>query len=96
MTANFILDKRFYYVGIPDTLNHYGRTPLVLSISSDGQSFNQHFIIADENYKIKKEGLWKGGQYGYPYSFIHNDYMYVIISRQKEAIEVIRFKLNQL
>ena len=83
-------------MGIPDTLNHYGRTPLVLSISADGKSFNQHFIIADENYNLKKEGLWKGGQYGYPYSFIYKDYMYVIISRQKEAIEVIRFKINQL
>jgi BNR repeat-like domain len=89
-------DRRFYYVGIPDTLNHYGRSPLVLSISTDGKSFNQHYIIADENYTLKKEGLWKGGQYGYPYSFIHKDYMYVIISRQKEAVEVIRFKLNQL
>lgn len=89
-------DKRFYYVGIPDTLNHYGRTPLILSLSVDGKSFNQHYIIADEIYTLKKEGLWKGGQYGYPYSFIHQGYMYVIISRQKESIEVIRFKLNQL
>jgi hypothetical protein len=26
-------DKRFYYVGIPDTLHHYDRNPLVLSLS---------------------------------------------------------------
>ncbi len=89
-------DNRFYYVGIPDTLNHYSRTPLILSVSADGNAFTQHYIIADENYTLKKEGLWKGGQYGYPYSFIRGDYMYVIVSRQKEAVEVIRFKLNQL
>lgn len=89
-------DKRFYYVGIPDTLNHYGRTPLIISISDDGKSFNQHYIIADETYTLKKEGLWKGGQYGYPFSFIHDDYIYVITSRQKEAIEAIRFTLDQL
>ena len=89
-------DKRFYYVGIPDTLHHYARTPLVLSLSNDGKLFSKNYIIADEPYTLKKEGLWKGGQYGYPDIMIYKDYMYVIISRQKEAIEVIRFKLNQL
>lgn len=89
-------DGRFYYVGIPDTLNHYGRNPLVISISDNGQQFNRHYIIADELYQLKKEGLWKGGQYGYPHTMIYNGHMYVIISRQKEAIEVIRFKLDEL
>lgn len=89
-------DKRFYYVGIPDTLHHYARTPLVISLSSDGKFFNKHFIIADEEYTLKKAGLWKGGQYGYPFTMLLNGYMYVIVSRQKEAIEIIRFKVNQL
>lgn len=91
-----LADGRFYYVGIPDTLHHYARNPLVLSLSKDGKIFNQHFIIANEEYKLKKEGLWKGGQYGYPHTMIYDGYMYVIISRQKEAIEVLRFKLDQL
>jgi hypothetical protein len=89
-------DKRFYYVGIPDTLHHYERNPLVLSLSNDGTLFNRHYIIANSKYQMKKEGLWKGGQYGYPYTFIKNGYMYIIVSRQKEAIEVLRFKLDQL
>ncbi|SCW41534.1 exo-alpha-sialidase [Mucilaginibacter sp. NFR10] len=89
-------DKRFYYVGIPDTLHHYDRNPLVLSLSSDGKSFDKNYIIADELYHLKKEGLWKGGQYGYPHTIIYNGYMYVIISRQKEAIETLRFSLKQL
>ncbi len=89
-------DKRFYYVGIPDTLHHYDRNPLVLAISNDGKKFDKQYIIADEIYTLKKAGLWKGGQYGYPHTMIWKGYMYVIISRQKEAIEVIRFKLNQL
>lgn len=89
-------DKRFYYVGIPDTFHHYARTPLVLSLSNDGKLFNQNYIIADQAYTLKKEGLYKGGQYGYPHTMIYNGSMYVIISRQKEAIEVIRFKLKQL
>ena len=89
-------DKRFYYVGIPDTLHHYARTPLVLSLSDDGKLFNKNYIIADQPYTLRKEGLYKGGQYGYPHTMIYKGYMYIIISRQKEAIEVIRFKLDQL
>jgi hypothetical protein len=89
-------DQRFYYVGIPDTVHHYARTPLILSLSSDGRFFDKQYLIADQPYQLQKEGLWKGGQYGYPHTIIHKGYMYVIISRQKEAIEVIRFRLRQL
>jgi len=86
----------FYYVGIPDTLHHYARTPLVLAISKDGKDFSRQYIIADEPYTLKQEGLWKGGEYGYPHTMIYNGYMYIIVSRKKEAIEVIRFDLGQL
>lgn len=89
-------DGRFYYVGIPDTLHHYARTPLVLALSRDGVSFDKMYIIADQPYTLKKEGLWKGGQYGYPFTLIDDDYFYVIVSRQKEAIELLRFRLSQL
>ena len=89
-------DKRFYYVGTPDTLHHYDRNPLVIALAKDGAYFNQQYIIADEPYTLKKAGLYKGGQYGYPHTIIDKGYFYVIISRQKEAIEVIRFKLGEL
>lgn len=89
-------DGRVYYVGIPDTLHRNDRNPLVLSISDDGQLFNHHYIIADELYQLKQEGLWKGGQYGYPHTIINDGWLYIIVSRQKESIEVLRFKLEQL
>ncbi|WP_190295414.1 exo-alpha-sialidase [Mucilaginibacter rubeus] len=89
-------DKKFYYVGIPDTLHHYDRNPLVLSLSKAGKSFDKNYIIADELYHLKKEGLWKGGQYGYPHTIVYNGVMYVIISRQKESIEALKFDLKQL
>ena len=89
-------DKRFYYVGIPDTMHHYARTPLILSLSKDGKLFNDDFIIADEPYALKKEGLWKGGQYGYPHTIIQGGYLYIIVSRQKEAVELLRVKLKDL
>lgn len=85
-------DGRIYYTGIPDTLHHYARTPLVLAISRDGVLFDDQYMIADQPYTLKKEGLWKGGQYGYPHTMIAGGDLYVIFSRQKEAIEVIRFR----
>ena len=89
-------DGRFYYVGVPDTVRHYNRNPLVLSLSKDGRRFHDHYFIADSEYNLKKEGLWKGGQYGYPHTMIHDEYMYIIVSRQKETVEVLLFKLDQL
>lgn len=89
-------DHRYYYVGIPDTLHHNARTPLVLSVSKDGKLFGENYIIADQPYALKKNGLYKDGQYGYPHTIIYDGYMYAIISRQKEAIEVIRFKIKEI
>ncbi|OKS86299.1 exo-alpha-sialidase [Mucilaginibacter polytrichastri] len=89
-------DKRFYYVGIPDTLHHYDRNPLVLSVAVDGKYFDKSFVIANQPYQLKRAGLWKGGEYGYPHTMVYKGYLYVIISRKKESIEVIRFKLNQV
>lgn len=86
-------DGRFYYLGNPIGS---GRTPLVLSLSRDGVSFDQHFILGDTHYEQRREGRWKGGEYGYPHSIIHDGYLYVIVSRQKEAIEVLRVALADL
>jgi len=87
-------DSTFYYVGIPDTLHHYARTPLILSLSGDGRLFDRHRIIADGPYTLRKPGLWKGGQYGYPHSLLYGGYLYVIVSRLKESIEVLRFRAD--
>lgn len=90
-------DGRYYFVGTPNLQNPGNRTPLILSISDDGYSFDKHYVIANDHYAIKfNEGRWKNGQFGYPYSIIKDDYMYVICSRRKETIEVIKFSLKQL
>lgn len=90
-------DGKSYYVGTPDTLNMGKRTPLVFSTSEDGFKFGKHYIIAKDKYVMRyTEGRWKSGEFGYPYSIVHDGYLYIIISRQKEAIEVIRFALSQL
>ncbi len=86
----------YYYAGIPDTLHHYARTPLVVATSHDGKVFDKQYVVADDEYQLKKEGLWKGGQFGYPHTFVADGYLYIVVSRQKEAIEIFRVALSQL
>ena len=73
-----------------------GRTPLALSLSSDGVRFDQHFILGDESYTQRKPGRYKGGEYGYPHTLLHDGHLYVIVSRQKEAVQVLRVALSEL
>jgi hypothetical protein len=86
-------NKRFYYVGNPIGRD---RTPLVLSLSRDGVTFDRHFILGDTHYEQRKPGHAKGGQYGYPHTLIHDGSLYVIVSRRKEAVEVLRVALEEL
>ncbi len=89
-------DGRFYYVGSPDPLPRGARCPLVLSLSLDGSRFDQHYILADEEYTQARQGLHKGGLYGYPHTLVHQGYLYMIYSLRKEAIQVLRVSLKDL
>lgn len=87
-------DGRFY--GVSNAKPYSGRNPLYICVSDDGENFNKSFIIRDEPCEKKYDGLFKGGTYGYPHTLIHDGYMYVIYSKNKESIEVSRFDLSQL
>lgn len=87
-------DGRVYYVGCPDPEG--SRTPLVMSVSKDGRNFDRHLILGSDEYVSKREGRAKGGQYGYPHTLVHDGYIYIIISRCKEAVQVIRISLSEL
>ena len=84
---------RFYYVGNPIGS---GRTPLVLSLSRDGVVFDRHFILGETPYPKRHAGAAKGGEYGYPHTLIHDGHLHVIVSRQKEAVQVVRVALADL
>jgi hypothetical protein len=90
-------DGRFYYVGCPDPEPLWKRSPLVLSISEDGMCFNRHGILADEStpYEQCSAGMHKGGDYGYPYTLVHEGCLHVIVSRRKEAVEVMRTRIPE-
>lgn len=82
-------DGRFYYVGCPDPDRRWQRCPLVLSLSDDGVCFDRHFILADTPYTRRADGLHKGGEYGYPHTLVQGGTLHVIVSRRKEAVEVL-------
>lgn len=87
-------DGRFYYVGCPDTTRMWERNPLVLSLSEDGVRFDNHHVLADETYEQKCQGMHKGGEYGYPHTLLHDGCLCVIVSRRKEAVEVLRVPID--
>lgn len=86
-------DGRWYYVGNPLAGN---RCPLVLSLSRDGARFDHHFVLGETHYEARRAGRWKGGEYGYPHSMVHGGWLCVIVSRQKEAVEVMRVRIADL
>ncbi|MCC7490784.1 MAG: exo-alpha-sialidase [Fimbriimonadaceae bacterium] len=87
-------DGRYYWVGNPLWGNRF---PLVLALSSDGLDWNQHHVIGATHYRMQETtGQWKGGEYGYPHSLVHDGWLYTIVSRQKEGVEVLRVRLSDL
>ena len=68
----------------------------MLSLSGDGVLFDRHYILADQPYAMKRPGMHKGGDYGYPHTLLHDGYLCVIVSRRKEAVEVLRAPLAAL
>lgn len=86
-------DGRLYYVGNPIGGN---RTPLILSLSEDGERFDRHFILGEDHYDSRRDGRWKGGEYGYPHTIVHDGFLCVIVSRQKEGVQVLRVAVSGL
>ncbi|WP_135552984.1 exo-alpha-sialidase [Paenibacillus cymbidii] len=87
-------DGRFYYVGNP--VPNSGRNPLVLSVSADGVRFDRHYVLCDERCERKYEGMFKGGDYGYPHTLVHDGYLHAIFSVTKEEIRAVRLPLSML
>ena len=96
--AGRLPDGRFYWVGNPETKPEHSRCPLALLLSDDGVRFGRHYILADATtlYVKRKAGMHKSGQYGYPHTLIHDGALCVIVSREKEAVDVLRIPLTAL
>jgi hypothetical protein len=88
-------DGRFFALSCPSPKG--SRTPLVLSLSRDGITFDRQFIIGDEPAESTRiPGYAKGGRYGYPYLHVMGDEVFAIYSRNKDDIFVGRFKLADI
>ncbi|MDF2814383.1 MAG: hypothetical protein K0Q81_583 [Paenibacillus sp.] len=85
-----------YYVGTPDPEPRGKRNPLVLSLSLDGMLFNRHFILKNEPCERLFQGMYKGGDYGYPHTLVHDGYLHVIYSVCKESIHALRVPIETL
>ncbi len=83
----------YYYVGNPTSGS---RCPLVLSLSSNGTQYPIHYLLGSSTYPMKRDGLYKEGEYGYPHTVVCDGGFYCICSRRKEGIEVIHFRLSDL
>jgi hypothetical protein len=89
-------DGKYFYVGNPDKDPRGFRNRLIFSTSSDGALFGEHFLVAQSPYKPKLVASDKIGQYGYPDTIIDGASVIIIVSRMKEAIEIMRFPLAEL
>jgi hypothetical protein len=85
-------DGRFYNVGNPLAGN---RWPLIMSLSEDGVSFDRHLILGEGHWDLPPDAH-KPGEYGYPHTLVHEGYLYLLVSRQKQAIEVLRVAVGDL
>jgi hypothetical protein len=88
-------DGRYYSIGNPLNTGII-RMPLVLSTSNDGLRFDRHYIVGEKPYLKRFEGAFKGGEYSYPHTVLDKKHLYVIVARQKEAIELIEVPLSEL
>ncbi len=85
-------DGRYYYLGNRSA----ARQELVLMTSWDGVCFDTCYEILTGNYDMEKEGLYKGGVFGYPEVLIDGDDLYVVYSLKKESMELVRIPLSAL
>lgn len=89
-------DGRIYYVGTPDPLPRGRRNPLVLSLSEDGIRFDRHFILKDEPCERQFPGMYKGGDYGYPHTLVHDGCLHAVYSVCKEGVSALRVPIETI
>ncbi len=89
-------DGRYYVVSNARPGGPQPRSPLVLSLSADGEDFAEEYVLRDEGYDMRFEGRWKGGVYGYPHTLVHDGVLYVIYSQCKEGVELTRLALADI
>ncbi len=90
-------DGRYYIVSNGQKHPTWDRKELYLYISEDGFLFDKRYTVRDEDdYKIMQKGLAKGGAFAYPTTVIHDGYIVISYTKQKEAVEVTKILINDI
>jgi len=80
-------------------VKHYGRDPLMVSVSRDGYSFDRAFALrcGQQKFRIpRREVLGRGGGAQYPDAIVHDGTLYVLYSVGKEDVAVSWVPLTDL
>ncbi|MCR5172979.1 MAG: exo-alpha-sialidase, partial [Treponema sp.] len=95
-SAGNFADETSFIVGNPVT--NKLRSPLAVALSLDGIQFNKAFLLKSGAMltEPKYEGNAKRSGYHYPKSFVHDGYLYVTYSINKEEAELVRVPVSQL
>ena len=74
------------------------RTPLVVALSADGTLFDRAFLLRSANDlpAQRYSGKSKTLGFSYPKSMVHNGFLYVAYSTNKEDVEYTRIPLSSL
>lgn len=95
-SAGNFADGTSFMVGNPVT--NKLRSPLAVALSKDGIQFKKAFLLKS-GAKLTEPvyaGNAKRSGYHYPKSFVHDGYLYVTYSVNKEEAELVRVPISQL
>jgi len=81
----------------PGEINHYGRDPLMVSVSADGYRFTRAYALrcGRQAYRVPNVG-GRGGGGQYPSGLVYNGRLYVLYSMGKEDIWISSVALRDL
>ncbi len=95
--AGNLPDGTAYTVCCP--VNSKQRYPLVILLSKDGQCFDHAYLLRSECDDLpprRYEGKYKTLGYNYPKAMIHNGWLYVSYSTNKEDVQYTRINIEGL
>ena len=81
----------------PGEIKHYGRDPLMVSVSADGYRFTRAYALRTgrQQFRVPNVG-GRGGGGQYPSGLVHNGRLYVLYCMGKEDIWVTSVSLRDL
>lgn len=85
---------------VKNASNTTWRVPLALTLSADGKTFDRSYLLRsgeDGDYTARRyEGKAKTLGYSYPKALVHNGYLYVSYSTNKDDAQYTRVPINNI